>query len=117
MISNCYFNHSRTTSLQYGLAKEPGGALFVQSKGGIQLRVHPRTLESAFEWSMTIEKALDNGVNSLYLVNENYVSPTPDMTGLYQGLLLPELTLNMIQRALQSLGLEQLLHTQFTWSN
>lgn len=104
MISNCYFNHSRTTSLQYGLAHEPGGTLFVQSKDGIQLRVHPRTLESAFEWSMIIEKALDFGVNSLYLVNDIYISPAANRMSLYNSLILPELNLDMIQKALQCLG-------------
>jgi hypothetical protein len=104
MISNEYFNHSRTTSLQYGLSSEAGANLFIMGQNGVSLRVHPRTLESAFAWSQLVGKALENGVDKNYLPNEKYERPFVGRFMNLKQVKLPELTPTMIRKALSCLG-------------
>jgi hypothetical protein len=104
MISNVAFNHTKTTSLQYGLVVEPGNNLFVMGDNDFVFRVHPRTIETAFEWSCVIECALNNGVNTHYIPNPTYEKPYVGPGIERKSLQLSDLTKDMIQRAVHSLG-------------
>jgi hypothetical protein len=110
VVSNIAFNHGRATSKLYGLSSHD--SLFFFSRGEMRLRVHQRTLETAFSWAKISERLLDNGLSHDYLVNAQYMAPilSSESNLLNRGVFREEL----ITEALTYLGMACSLPSNLT---
>lgn len=105
VVSNVAFNHSRATSMQYGVIMPQ--SLFVVTGDEQVLRVHPTTLESAFKWTTTFEQAINKGITPEYLINENFIKPYSgrDLELKSEVCELPDLSDSIFQKLIDYLGM------------